>query len=259
MKRPRIPEFFAVAWPHHKPVIRSSGLVGFLSDFYHMSVQRPYTKPPEFHFIRISINPKGVPSKLSNMKCLVVSSSLTIQRKLIEAFLSVRLKQDNRTWSPHTWSPIHHLMDFVSVVYQIMFQEMQEFLETRLALLMKMVTTNWHLKCVNGKTYLEQKFHGRVHPHRSKFQYLLLLNDQVEKSRMALTASQDDLRIWLDTDIYGISLASVPGAEWTARVQRLLTDVSHLISTLDELADRQDSLHAMVWHLSSLICPRPGH
>lgn len=112
-----------------------------------MSVQRPYTKPPQFHFIRTSINPQGVPSKLSNLKCLVVCSSGIIQEKLLEALLSVRVKQDIRTWSPHAWSPLHELMDCVSVVYQIMFQEMQEFLETRLALLLKMVSTNWDLKC----------------------------------------------------------------------------------------------------------------
>ena len=223
-----------------------------------MSVQRPYLKPPEFHFIRISINPKGLPSKLSNMKCLIVCSSQMIQQNLFVALLSVRLKQDVRTWSPHTWSPIHELMDCVSIVYQIMFQEMQEFVETRLALLSKMVSKNWCFKCVDEKSYSEQQFHGRVHPHRSKFQYLLLLGDQVDQSRKALIDSRDGLQIWLDAEIYGTKLASVPGAEWRARVQRLLTDASHLISAFDELADRQYSLHSMVWNPSCLSCSQPG-
>ena len=246
MKNPQIPEFFVAAWPHLRPVIHSGGLLGFLSDFYHMSVQRPYTKPPEFHFIRILINPQGIPSKLSNLKCLVVCSFAEIQETFLNALLSVRVKQDARTWSPHTWSPLHELMDCVSVVYQIMFQEMQEFLETRLALLLKMVSPNWYLKCIDGRSYSTQRLHGRVHPHRSKFQYLLLLNDQVESSRMILTGARDDLQIWLDVQIYGISLASVSGAEWKARVERLRKDASHLISGFDELADRHRSLHSMV-------------
>ena len=98
-----------------------------------------------------------------------------------------------------------------------------------------------------------KRLHGRVHPHRSKFQYLLLLNDQVDRSRMALTDSQDCLRTWLDAEIYGLSLTSVPGAEWRARVQRLLTDASHLIAKFDELADRQHNLHSMVWPISHLL------
>ena len=135
-----------VAWPHRQPVLRSGGLVGFFSDFYYMSVQRPYTKPPMFDFIRILINPQGIPSKLSNLKCLAVCSTLDVQEKFLGALLSVRVKQDARIWSPHTWSPLHELMDCVSVVYQIMFEEMQRFLETRLALLLKMVSINRYLK-----------------------------------------------------------------------------------------------------------------
>ena len=142
----QIPEAFVVAWPYDHTVIHSGGLVGFLSDFYNMSVQRPYTKPPRFDFIRILINPQGIPSKLSNLKCLAVCSTRDVQDKFLAALLSVRVKQDVRIWSPHTWSPLHELMDCVSVVYQIMFQEMQRFLETRLALLLKMVSFKRYLE-----------------------------------------------------------------------------------------------------------------
>ena len=99
---------------------------------------------------------------------------------------------------------------------------------------------------MNERSDSKKRLHGRVHPHRSKFQYLLLLNDQVERSRIALIDSRDGLRTWLDAEIYGISLASVPGAEWRSRVQRLLTDASHLIASFDELAGRQHDLHSMV-------------
>ena len=144
---------FIVAWPHDDHVIRSSGLVGFLSDFYHMSVRRPYLEPPKLHFIRTLINPQGVPSKLSNLKCLVVCSSFSTQDTFLKALLSVRVKQDARTWSPHPWSALHELMDCVSVLYQIMFREMQKFLETRLDLLLKMVSTIRYLRCTNGMSY----------------------------------------------------------------------------------------------------------
>lgn len=113
---------------------------------------------------------------------------------------------------------------------------------------------------INGwKVLPKQKLHGRVHPHRSKFQYLLLLSDQVERSQVALVDSQNGLRAWLNAEIYDISLASVPGAEWKTRVERLLTDASYLISRFDELAARQKSLHSMVRHLSSLLCSYHGH
>ena len=153
MKAPQIPELFVVAWPPYSPIIRSSGLIGFLSDFYHMSVRRPYIKPPKFQFIRTSINPRGIPSKLSNLKCLVICSSNYVQEMLSTALLSVRVRQDARTWSPHIWSPLHELMDCVSVIYQIMFQEMQKFLESRLDLLTKMVSTISYLKLTDGRSY----------------------------------------------------------------------------------------------------------
>ena len=111
---------------------------------------------------------------------------------------------------------------------------------------------------LNGRSDSKKGFHGRVHPHRSKFQYLLLLTDQVEESRKILTNSQDDLKGWLDVQIYSESLASIPGAEWKARVQRLLADASHLISGFDELEKRQHRLHSMVWPPSCVIRSNQG-
>lgn len=50
----------------------------------------------------------------------------------------------------------------------------------------------------------------------------------------------------MNAEIYGVKLSSISGAEWTARVKRLLTDVSHLISSLNDLSDHRIKLHSMV-------------
>ncbi|KAL9004815.1 MAG: hypothetical protein Q9188_002380 [Gyalolechia gomerana] len=190
------PLFSEVMWPVDDAVIQPGGLTGFFHDFYNMSVQRPYQEAPEFEFIRILVNPEGVTSKLSQPKCLIT--------------LHVRAKQASRE-SPflHSWTPLHELMDCISVIYQTMF-------------------------------------HGRVHPWRSKFQYLLHLEDQVVKSRKALLIALEDLEAWKRAEIHGVELAALPYAEWHVRVERLKKDASYLISSLDSLSERQSNIHVML-------------
>lgn len=136
----RIPRFFEVAWPIDSPVAQSGGLTGFFHDFYHMTVQRPHQTGPKFDFIKALVNPNGVTSKLSQPKCLIVCSSRYYQERLFQALLNVRMKQNVRIRSPpHSWTPLHELMDCISIIYQLMLQEMQVFIENRLLLLQKMV------------------------------------------------------------------------------------------------------------------------
>ena len=59
-------------------------------------------------------------------------------------------------------------------------------------------------------------------------------------------SAQEGLKIWVHAEIHGVKLASVHGAEWPARMKRLLTDASHLMSSLEDLADRRYKLHSMV-------------
>lgn len=56
----------------------------------------------------------------------------------------------------------------------------------------------------------------------------------------------EDLEAWVSAEIHGFILASIPSAEWPARVERLLTDASHLVSSLDDLTERRIKLHSMV-------------
>ena len=122
------------------PTAQSDGLTGFFHDFYHMSVRRPYQSSPKFYFIRVLISPDGLTSKLSQPKCLVICSSKFPQETLFQAILSVRAKQAVKMWSPpHNWTPLHELMDCISITYQVMFQQTQQFIESRLLLLQKMV------------------------------------------------------------------------------------------------------------------------
>lgn len=123
------------------PVAIMGGLTGFFHDFYHMTVRRPYQNSPEFNFIRVLVNPEGVTSKLSQPKCLIVCSSSSSQETLFQAILSVRVKQGVRLWPPppHSWTPLHELMDCISITYQVMFQATQLFIERRLVLLTEMV------------------------------------------------------------------------------------------------------------------------
>lgn len=140
LRKACIPRFFEVSWPIESPVPQSGGLTGFFHDFYHMTVRRPYQSGPKFDFIRVLVNPEGVKSKLSRPKCLIVCSSRIPQEKLFQALLSVRAKQAVRMWSPpHSWIPLHELMDCISIIYQVMFQETQSFIETRLLLIQEMV------------------------------------------------------------------------------------------------------------------------
>ncbi|KAL9029308.1 MAG: hypothetical protein Q9196_002434 [Gyalolechia fulgens] len=127
-----------------------------------MSVRRPYRNAPEFEFIRIMVNPEGIPSK-SRLKVL---------------------------------------------------RDMQ--------------------------------FQGRVHPWRSKFQFLLHLEDQVAKSRDVLLIAHEDLEAWKCAEIHGVELAAIPYAEWHVRVERLKRDASYLITSLDRLSDRQSEVHVML-------------
>ena len=141
MNEYRFPRFFDVAWPNESPVVHSRGLVGFFHDFYHMTVRRPYQNAPNFNFIRVLINPEGTSSKLSLPKCLIVCSSSSTQEILFQALLSVRVKQGVRDWSPpQSWNPLHEVMDCISITYQVMFQQTQLFVESRLLLLQKMVS-----------------------------------------------------------------------------------------------------------------------
>ena len=140
LHKARIRRSFEVSWPIESPVAQSGGLTGFFHDFYHISVRRAYQSGPKFDFIRVLVNPEGVTSKLSQPKCLIVCSSRNPQARLFQALLSVRVKQAFWMWSPlHRWIPLHELMDCISFIYQVMFQETQLFIETRLPLLQKMV------------------------------------------------------------------------------------------------------------------------
>ena len=131
-----------MAWPNEHPVIQSRGLAGFFHDFYHITVRRPYQRAPNFNFIRILINPEGITSKLSLPKCLIVCSSSSTQEIFFQALLSVRVKQGVRDWSlPQSWNPLHELMDCISTTYQVMFQQTQLFIESRILLLQKIVSS----------------------------------------------------------------------------------------------------------------------
>ena len=133
LTKARIPHF-DVVWPVDDPTVQSNGLTGFFHDFYHITVQRPYQNAPEFDFIRVLVNSKGITSKLSQPKCLIVCSSRSCQENFFQALLWVRVKKCVRV--PHSWTPLHRLMDCLSVIYQVMFQQMQVFVEDRLLLLL---------------------------------------------------------------------------------------------------------------------------
>lgn len=128
-------------WPVDDAVIQPGGLTGFFHDFYHMSVKRPYQEAPEFEFIRILVNPEGVTSKLSQPKCLITCSSCHyVQIPLINALVQARAKQASRE-SPflQSWTPLHDLMDCISVIYQVSFKMLQQFVQSRLGALQAMV------------------------------------------------------------------------------------------------------------------------
>lgn len=134
-----IPNFFDVAWPTDEPILQSGGFFGFFHDFYHMTVKRPYQKAPTFEFIRILINPKGVTSRRSMPKCLIVCSSVTTHDLLYHALISIRIKQGRAVSLLPNWTPLHELMNCISAVYQVMFQEIQSFVTQRFSLLQDMV------------------------------------------------------------------------------------------------------------------------
>ena len=106
-----------------------------------MSVQRPYQQPPGFEFIKVLVNPDGVLSNSSQPKCLIICSSyLRVQQPLHDALLRVRAKQVVRDSSSlNSWSPLHDLLDCISVVYQMMFQNMENFVRERLLILQAIV------------------------------------------------------------------------------------------------------------------------
>ena len=139
MRDARTLHFFDVMWPTKEVMIQSGGLAGFFHDFFHMSVRRPYQRAPEFEFIRVLINLEGTSSKLSIPKCLIVCSSSAIQDKLGQGIFHVRSSQSSRALTIQSWNPLYELMDCISVIYQIMFIELQTFIESRLLLLQKMV------------------------------------------------------------------------------------------------------------------------
>ena len=107
-----------------------------------MSVKRPYQKCPKFDFIRVLINPKGVTSRRSMPRCLIVCSSASTHEKLFEALLSIRVKEViTRSSIPH-WSPMHELLNCISAAYQVMFQQLLDFINRRFSLLQDMVRKN---------------------------------------------------------------------------------------------------------------------
>ena len=136
-----VPEVFEVKWPRNDQVISSGGIADFFRDFYAMPVLRPYRQSPDFEFIRVLVNPQYIPSKPSQTKCLIVCSwRFYVQRPLHQALLRVRAKQVIRDWSSlDEWTPLHALMDCISVVYQMMFQKMEEFVRERLLVLQAVV------------------------------------------------------------------------------------------------------------------------
>lgn len=141
LNKPQVPQFFEVKWPTNNQEIRSSGVTDFFRTFYTMSVQRPYQQPPGFEFIKVLVNPNLIDSELSYPKCLIVCSSHEkVQKPLHHALLRVRAKQSVRDWSSiGSWSPLHALMDCISVVYQIMFRDMEIFVRQRLLVLQAIV------------------------------------------------------------------------------------------------------------------------
>ena len=137
----QVPQVFEVKWPVDDQVIRSDGIINFFRDFYAMSVQRPYRQPPGIEFIKVLVNPEYIPSTSSRLKCLIVCSShYRVQMPLHRALLCVQKNQSARDWSSlDSWSPLHPLMDFISVIYQMMFQEMEKFVRRRLLVIQAVV------------------------------------------------------------------------------------------------------------------------
>ena len=128
-----------MAWPKEEPLLQSGGFLGFFHDFYQMTVKRPYQRPPEFDFIRVLVNPEGTKSKPSMPRCLAICSSAVAQDMFVQALLCSWTKEDRREWPSHRWTPLHELMNCISVIYQVMFLELQLFIDSRLQLLQKMV------------------------------------------------------------------------------------------------------------------------
>ena len=62
----------------------------------------------------------------------------------------------------------------------------------------------------------------------------------------ALNIVLRDLEDWINAEIHGIMLATVPGAEWPIRIERLKKDASYLISCLEILTQHKDKLKSMV-------------
>ncbi|KAL8936861.1 MAG: hypothetical protein Q9211_003982 [Gyalolechia sp. 1 TL-2023] len=226
----RVPRFSEVMWPVDDAVVEPGGITGFFRDFYNMSVRRPYRNAPEFEYIRIMVNPEGITSKASQPKCLIFCSTLSPwHNPLLKALVHVRAKQGSRGLPfLHNWTPLHDLMDCISVIYQQCFARLQGFVQSRL------------------KVLRDMQFQGRVHPWRSKFQFLLHLEDQVAKSRDVLLIAHEDLEAWNCAEIHGVELAAIPYAEWHVRVERLKRDASYLLTSLDHLSDRQSEVHVML-------------
>ena len=59
----------------------------------------------------------------------------------------------------------------------------------------------------------------------------------------------------MNADVHGVILASVPGAEWPIRIERLKKDASYLISCLDGLTQEQDKVKSMVSHIKYISSP----
>ena len=117
----RIPQYFDAAWPKNEPIILSGGFLGFFHDCYHMTVRRPYQRPPEFDSIQVLVNPEGTESKLSLQRCLAICSSVNAQEEFFKALLCVRIEEDRQEWPPGRWTPLYELMNCISVAYQVMF------------------------------------------------------------------------------------------------------------------------------------------
>ena len=106
-----------------------------------MSVLRPYRQPPGFEFIKVLVNPQHIHSTSSQTKCLIVCSShRRVQQPLHRALLRVKAKQAVRDRSSFdSWSPLHALMDCISVVYQMMFERLEIFVVKQLLVVQAVV------------------------------------------------------------------------------------------------------------------------
>ena len=146
----RVPQYCDAVWPSHSHTVTTGGLLNFFRDFYHMTVKRPYQRKPRFSYIRMLINPAAMTSSQSMTRLLIICSAYSVQREFLQALLSLRKRRCIQDWPTGIWSPVHDLMDCISIVYQIMLHRLQLFAETRLLLLQDLV--QWSI--ISSRLYL---------------------------------------------------------------------------------------------------------